>query len=356
MANDPWETFCTSLMQAGNAMREANPAEGDLDLAEGYRFLMRMTRIAFDLTHEYSDPLNPVLAPMVDPVTSYEGAGSDARYLHAVIDGRETYRITGTLGTAPLIEVGVYNGKIAVNDTSQVLRSLTETDLKVADDGSLEIILSPNQHDGNWIQTDEQVCHLMIRRYSHDWERHTPGQFTITREGGGDRPALTLDELSEHLQRTAQIVIRQAQFWGALSGAAKGAGTNRFAAVGQASTDDLSLPMAHRFSTSYFDIGEDEALLCRFKPDDIPFWGFELVNIWYEVIGYGRKDTHLNNKTATYEDDGSVEFVITQTPLGRDNEILTLGHSEGTAMLRWSRTNKPIPEIEVQLVKHSELL
>ncbi len=39
--------------------------------------------------------------------------------MKAFIDGSASYRITGTRGTAPLIEFTVYAGKIGIQDTSR---------------------------------------------------------------------------------------------------------------------------------------------------------------------------------------------------------------------------------------------
>ncbi|MBT4521397.1 MAG: DUF1214 domain-containing protein [Halieaceae bacterium] len=356
LTGDPWDTFCDTLRQAGKAMRDANASDDELAIAEGYRYLMRMIRVGFELTHEYGDPQFPTLTTMIDSVTSYEGAGSDARYLHAFIDGTQTYRISGTRGTAPLIEIGVYTGKVGFNDTASVTRSITEEDLIVDDDGSIDIVLSPNQHDGNWLATDQYSRYLMIRQYSHDWSRTTRGMLTIEREGGGKRGAPGLAQINDDMHRTAEFVSRQARFWGGLSRHGLNSSINQFVAFGSEDDDaDLSLPTGHRFASTYFRLAPDEVLICRFLPCDVPFWSFELANYWYEVIGYGREETHLNNKTVVYAADGSVTVAIAHRSNGFDNELLTLGHREGTAMFRWSRSLSPIPDIETRLVKTSDL-
>src|SRR5581483_350666 len=69
-------------------------------------------------------------------------------------------------------------------------RSLGELD--VASDGRLEIVVSPDPHDGNWLPTDPRARLLLIRQYQLDWERDAIATFHIERvdrRGEPSRPA-----------------------------------------------------------------------------------------------------------------------------------------------------------------------
>ncbi len=353
---DPWEAFCDALRDAGKVMQRDTLPNDERTRAEGYRYLARMIRAGLENTHEFADTGQPVLAPMVGPHFLSEGAGSDARYLHAFIDGNKTYRIRGPRGPAPLIEVGVYNGKIGLQQPSHLVTSLTEEDLSVAEDGQLEVVVSPESHAGNWIETDDSVRYLMIRQYAHDWTRLKPSLFTISADNSEDAPPLTLARITEGLLETARFVREQPGFWADISDYWQGNYVNQFQSQLQADArTDIAPPSGHHFSCGYFKLEPDQALLVNFNPSEVPFWGFELANYWYEIIGYADTRTHLNNKTADYEDDGSVKLTISHKGIGTGNELLTLGHREGTMIFRWSRSDQPVPTIETTVVNLSDL-
>jgi hypothetical protein len=353
---DPWDAFCDALRDAGKVIQRDTLPKDERTRAEGYRYLARMIRAGLENTHEFANTDRPVLAPMVGPHFLSEGAGSDARYLHAFIDGSKTYRINGSRGPAPLIEVGVYNGKIGLQAPSHLVRSLTEEELTVAEGGELEVILSPQPQEGNWIQTDASVRYLMIRQYAHDWSSLTPSLFTILAEQPGEVVPLSLEKISANLLETARFVREQPPFWANISDYWQANFVNCFQPQLQAdSKTDIAPPSGHHFSCGYFRLEPDQALQVNFHPSEVPFWGFELTNYWYEVIGYSDTRTHLNNKTASYEEDGSVKLTISHSGIGRGNELLTLGHREGTMVFRWSRSDQPVPVIEATLANLSDL-
>ena len=94
--------------------------------------------------------------------------------------------------------------------------------------------------------------------------------------------------------------------------------------------------------------------MIRFNPSEAGqavFWSLGLANYWYETVGYGDPDSHLNSGRATIEPDGSVQAVIAHRPTGSANWIDPKGHRQGTMVFRWSRSKSPVPRIECTLVK-----
>jgi hypothetical protein len=89
------------------------------------------------------------------------------------------------------------------------------------------------------------------------------------------------------------------------------------------------------------------------------FWSLGLANYWYETIGYGRRDSHLNSGSAAREADGSVRAVISADrpaeSAGIANWIDPRGHREGTMIFRWSRSSVPVPEIVCRVAALDEL-
>jgi hypothetical protein len=363
LRDDPgalWDDFCESLKSAGEVLRRDATPKDELTLAEGHRHLIRMLRAGFENVHEMADTAHPVLAPMVGPLLQYEGTTSDARYLHGFIDGRRRYRVSGTRGAAPLIEIGVYTGKQGMHEKSHLLASLTEEQLELGDDGRLEVYIGPEPVPGNWIETDERARYMMIRQYAHDWSGREEGVFRI--ECLDDVPArapLSAEAVRAGLEDAVSFVRNASLIWAGISDYWAGFAVNRFVAQLDADTrTDIAPPSGHHFSCGYFRIAPDEALVARFRPaaqGDFAYWSLGLASYWYETIGWGCPESQLNSGTAQYGPDGWVRAVIAHRDPGTPNWIDPKGHCEGTLVFRWSRSKAPVPPIETTLVRVAAL-
>ncbi|MBK7951500.1 MAG: DUF1214 domain-containing protein [Deltaproteobacteria bacterium] len=351
-----WDEFCEALKRAGDVLRRPETPSDPQTLAEGYRFLMRMVRVGFENHFELADLDHPQLVPMVGRLLQYEGITSDARYLHALIDGRATHRIRGTRGEAPLFEIGTYTGKHGMHEPSHLIASITEQTLEVGPDGGVEIVLGPDPHPGNWIRTDEQTRYVMIRQYAADWSRRTAGRFALERVGGvPGRPPVAPEAIRDALLGTAAFAERNPMLWAGISDYWAGNVVNRFLPQVEADArTDIAPPSGHHFSCGYFDVEPDAALRIEFRPGRAAYWSLGLSNYWYETIGYGDPTTHLNSGTAVADRDGTVRLVLAHSKppasAGIPNWLDPKGHREGTMVFRWSRPIDPIPEIRCELV------
>ncbi|MBJ18298.1 MAG: DUF1214 domain-containing protein [bacterium] len=356
-----WEEFCDSLKRAGNILRRPETPQDERTIAEGYRHLLRMVRIGFENTFELADLAAPQLTPMVGRMVQYEGITSDARYLHAFIDGSAAHVIRGTRGEAPLIEFGTYNGKMGIHDPSHLLGSITEEKLQVGSDGRIEVVLSPEEHSGNWIRTDAETRYVMIRQYASEWDRLTPGRFEIARtDGATPAPPFDLEEIRDGLERTAAFSNGNPLIWAGISDYWANFAVNRFVPeVDADALTDIAPPSGHHFCCGYFDLGEDEALVITFQPGEAGFWSLGLASYWYETIGYGRKESHLNSGTVNADPNGRVRVVISQSPppesAGIQNWLDPKGHQKGTMVFRWSRPKSPMPDFECERVAQESL-
>jgi hypothetical protein len=349
-----WEAFCDRLKLAGSVLaREATP-DDELTQAEGLRKLVRLIRMGFEASLEYGDTGHPEVYQLVTPTTVGEGETSDARYYQAMIDGTKTYRLSGQRGEAPYMEFTVYAGKIGLDATSAQVGAITEQDLAVNPDGSFELALSPDPQPGNWIRTTAQANVLYIRQYAHDWSHTRGASFEIRCDGVvGGRAPLSVAEVSGALERTSAYVARSINIWAAIVDQRRAAPPNRFFVfeLEQDSADAPEMPVGHRFSSGYFRLAAGEALLVTFAPaHDVPYWGLDTTSYWFEPLSWTDHRSHYNNRTVRYEPDGSVRIVIAADDPGVPNWIDTRGHLEGTMLFRWSRTARPVPDIQARIV------
>ena len=121
---------------------------------------------------------------------------------------------------------------------------------------------------------------------------------------------------------------------------------------------DTQLPQGHTLQPGAFEIAPDEALVIEFTPpSELSYWGFSLLNRWYESLDYRYASVHTNQLRATADAEGRVRLVVAHRDPGAANWISTTGHRHGTMLFRWTRPGPDTryPEIETRLVKISAL-
>ncbi len=362
-AAEAWDTFCEQLKQAGNVLLRDNTPNDELTQAEGLRYLARQLHIGFENAFELADMDRPRLHPMVGSHKLYEGVTGDCRYHHAYFDGTRTHRIEGRRGDSPLIEIGVYTGKGGYDEGSVQTAGITEKELVVNADGSFELILSPDQHDGNWIETNADTRYIMIREYAADWTGLQPGQFEMHWLGAPDAIApLSLDRVEAGLEGTVKWMAGAPPRWTAITDFWVDLAPNQFACeLPQTEVIDIGAPKGHQFGVCSMTLEPGQAMIARFKTDGEPYWSLSLVNYWWEPLAF-REDvaprqttTAITNATVDYEDDGSVRAVIANCPSRGANWLDTRGHNKCMVLFRISRSAHPVPPIDVEFVSLDSL-
>src|SRR5580658_6736635 len=101
-----WEEFCDQLKEAGQIILRPETPSGELDRAEGWRYLSRLTRMALEVCFENSDPDFPTLLNIPNATAKVGADNPDNLYLTASISGDREYRLRGTRGTVPLLSFG----------------------------------------------------------------------------------------------------------------------------------------------------------------------------------------------------------------------------------------------------------
>jgi hypothetical protein len=159
---------------------------------------------------------------------------------------------------------------------------------------------------------------------------------------------------------TARSVEFNASFWPRLSMRDAKRGRNELfdpiipgADNEELESEDVTLPQGHILQPGYFDLEEDEALVIRFTPPKgLAYWGFCLLNRWYENLDYRYFDIHTNNHRAKSGENGEVRLIISHKDPGVPNWITTAGHKQGTMLFRWTRPapRTKLPEVRVEKV------
>jgi hypothetical protein len=223
---------------------------------------------------------------------------------------------------------------------------LSDADLEIAPDGTVEIIASADPHDGNWLPLAPDSTGLVVRQTYLDRETEVPGRWHVEQVGGPAEPAeLTPEFLAKALQRAALSVHGTAATF---------AHWTRTFMKRPNELPDFGQEMFQRaggdpeifYLHGYWSLKPGEAWVIETDVPDCPYWNFQLDNWWMESLDHRRRIT-VNKHTATLV-DGRLTIVVAERDPGAGNWIDTCGHSSGTALLRWlGATDHPIPKCRV---------
>ena len=341
-----WDDFCDQLKEAGDLVfRDTTPAQ-DIDRAKGFRLLARNISLALQFHLENNDPDFPELLHYFDPLRKQGGDNTDALYVGAPINGEHSYRISGQRGSARYFAVTVLED----GDTpwgGAVVGSLIDKDIAVEGDGSFSIILSPEVHPGNWIQTTPGSWRVTLRQFFADWENEQPMIARIDRLGELEHdPDFSPAQLEQGLQGAAGWIRDSTEYWATMLDKWQ-AQPNRFLSYRQLDDNAIDATPGGEPLICYWKVSPDEVLVVRVIPPEADYWAVEFGNYWWETMDYRYRMCSTNCHHATLEDNGELLLVVAHRDPGLPNWLDPSGHQEGYITVRWiGATQCPIPRCE----------
>lgn len=214
-----WTEFCARLQRAvERAFKDHNPASGP-HRVDAFRFLTQNLGQAFDLALETRDTNYPVLHSFCGPTLKLGGDCADFTYQQAWIDGRSTYRITGTRGTSRFFDVTVQGRRTPgegvlhepFGDTPQA--NLFGQQLRVGADGRFELYVGGPERGHNWLPTTPESRKLFISQGFDSWDG-APAQLRIERvDMAVPKPLPTPGEMVEAMRWAGDFVTGLMSDW-----------------------------------------------------------------------------------------------------------------------------------------------
>ena len=341
---DSWDNFCDKLKKSGDLVfRDTTPTH-DIDRAKGFRLLARNISLALQFHLENNDPDFPELLHYFDPIRKQGGDNTDALYVGAPINGEHTYKISGQRGSARYFAVTVLEDG-ATPWGGAVVGSLIDRDIAVKGDGSFEIVVSPQEHSGNWIKTTPGSWRVTLRQFFADWEAEEPMVARIDRVGElQHNPSFTFEQLEHGLADAASWVRESTTFWADTLDKWQ-AQPNHFLSYRQLDNNTINATPGGEPLICYWKVPLDEALVIRVTPPQADYWAVEFGNYWWETMDYRYRLCSTNCHHAVLEDNGELILVVMHKDPGLPNWLDPSGHVEGYVTVRWiGAAQYPTPE------------
>ena len=344
-ATSSWSEFCSSLENAGNEALAKTLTHDEIDLAEGVRYLARMARITLFSSMENNDTTDPYFWTALDPHHKMGGDNPQGLYLSAPLNGRDTYRVRGRRGSARWVSM-----ILAQHGPAPFGNALFLPDLEFADDGTFELVVSPETHRGNWLQSDERTTGLLVRQFFPTPDDVVLMNLTIDNVSSTRDASVTLD-----LDTAIAGMRRAGGMFGVMVSMMqqelleKGDRKNSFKTdIGDHTSNSGGVPGGNAV-TARWALESDEALLVTVTPPDpCAYWDVQVGNGWYESFDYRNHFSGLTCEGAHMDDDGSVTIVVAHQDPGVANWVEAVDHREGHIAIRWQLANElPIPTTRV---------
>jgi len=341
---ESWDAFCDELKNSSDLVfRDSTPAN-DIDRAKGFRLLSRNIALGLQFHLENNNPDFPELLHYFDPIRKQGGDNTDALYVGAPVNGEHTYRISGQRGDARYFAVTVLEDG-ATPWGGVVIGSLIDSDIKLAGDGTFEIILSPEKHPGNWIQTTPGSWRVTVRQFFADWENEQPMVARIDRLNELEHdPIITPGQVQQGLQDAAAWVRESTFYWADMLDKWK-VQPNTFLSYRELDDSSIDATPGGEPLICYWQVPPGEVLVVRVTPPQANYWAVEFGNYWWETMDYRYRLCSTNCHHAQLEDDGELILVVAHDDPGLPNWLDPSGHVEGYITVRWiGAQNYPAPQ------------
>jgi hypothetical protein len=339
-----WRDFSDRIKAVGESITGDGFPEDARLRAEGYRYVSRLTNLAFQIYVEFGDPAWPSLFRVGDDTTPFGATNTDNNYYRAMLDPAGEYRVSGDVTGVKELLFSVQDGEFVFGKT-EVLAEFSLNELVVGDDGFLELFLGGPERPTNWLPLAPEAVYLNVREFLGDWEHDALADLYIERlDDVGPIENLTPEAHAAGLNRVASWVEASVSLWQSYV-----AGLRAHVPV-----NDLQPPhkpvggadnMLH--GAGQWNLEPHQALIVEFEQPMVTYWSIQTYVLdWMVPLDFANRVTSLNDRQLNVDEDGLVRVVLSHTDPGVQNWLDTSGLREGLFTYRYARpTTSPTPKV-----------
>ena len=278
----------------------------------------------------------------IDPRTREGGDNPDQQYAIAKINGNESYRIWGRLGSATRLDVQVYAGDPYIPGRGGRSASFINfEDIEFDADGGFEINLSPAPAGAdrpmNHLENPPDSTRVLVRQIFATWTDDDTGELHIDRVGheGDRRPAIDAADMARRFATAADNLSAHVTLWPSMV-------NDYYIATKPLNTVSVPIDPGSRggvpgrwMANCVFDLQADEALVITTWPMDTEYQSLQLANLWFSSFEYANAQTSLTSRQSEPNPDGSYTYVVCSRDPGVNNWLDSMGFPRGVVMFRF---------------------
>ena len=302
----------------------------ELSVLEGYKWIFSILAVGLD-AQVWADPARPRFVDIVGPYRKWGGDNADAFYQYAPLDPGRTYVVTGRKGDADYLSLTVYGGPSDGRYSERIVGTVNDRALDIAEDGTFSVVLSPEPHDGAWIELAPDAVCAITRDYLVD-------------PVGGRRATWSIEAVDPPAARRETDEDLARRFRAALTWLRDQAAIVPIP-LGEPNTVEEPYPVPTRtfgwaagdaaYAMGSYQLADDQVLLIEGRSPPCAFWNVCLWNQFLHTYDYAYERVTLNGGQVLYEPDGSWRLFVAPLDPGQPNWISTAGHHRGRIWFRW---------------------
>ena len=341
-----WRTFSERIKAVGESITGDGFPEDPRLRAEGYRYVSRLTNLAFQIYVEFGDPAWPSLFRVGDDTTPFGATNTDNNYYRSMLDPAGEYRVSGDVNGVKELLFSVQDGEFVFGKTD-VLAELSLEELVVGNDGFLELFLGGPARPTNWLPLAPEAVYLNVREFVGDWERDALAELCIERlDDVGPIGNLTPDAHAAALDRVATWVEASVSLWKSYV-----AGLRAHVPLNELQPPHKPVGGADNMlhGAGQWNLEPHQALIVEFEQPSVTYWSIQTYVLdWMVPLDFANRVTSLNDRQLNVDDDGVVRVVLSHTDPGVQNWLDTSGLKEGLFTYRYVRpTTSPAPKVSL---------
>ncbi|MGH2667757.1 MAG: DUF1214 domain-containing protein, partial [bacterium] len=209
------------------------------------------------------------------------------------------------------------------------------------------IVLSAQEHPGNWIRLEPDTTSMMLRQIFWDRPRERPAELELERIDGSDPPrpldaattTAAFKRVIGMIRGTNQIIFDWADRFRERP--------NELLPGDAEANERLQGIPDQKLAGGWWEISSEQAILIEFIAPRCRYWSFVLSNYWGQSLDYERNRIHVNDHSAERDAAGTITLVIAHRDpeLPGANWLDTAGHAGGVWQFRWLAPESDAVEI-----------
>ena len=228
-------------------------------------------------------------------------------------------------------------------------------------DGEFEVWISPEPHQGNWIQSTPGTRKIFYRQYFDTWDEE-PGRLpdragrrgTKSRRRRSPRPSC-----SSRSTPPAHFVVNTTKdwpdtLWTRHEKYDEANVFSRYGARTDAANEAADSRRGRVIEHLAWDLATEEALVIEFESEPDAFWQFGACSVFGASLEFRYRQVNLTSGLSPVDADGTTRVVLASADPGYANWIDTQEHTRGWLLFR-NMLTRDTPELRTRVVPVGEL-